>query len=136
MGDVRNHNTRAFPFGALLTKVFNHFDVNVRGQINQGIRKFFSMNTIKKGISFSEEEREENVRDDGISRQCMEEDEILEVLPHVDPNFELPQLQWRDKENIYAKEPIHVEIPMEEEHLMHGAYPSQEGTSSQGGPPA
>ena len=60
MADVKNHNTRAFPFGALLTKVFSHFDVNLRGQRNQGMSKGFSMNTIKKGIDFdsSEEERE------------------------------------------------------------------------------
>ena len=31
MADVRNHNTIALPYGALLTKVFNHFMVNLRG---------------------------------------------------------------------------------------------------------
>ena len=34
MADVRNHNTRAFPYGALLTKFFHHFNVNERGQRN------------------------------------------------------------------------------------------------------
>ena len=58
MADVRNHSSRAFPFGALLTKVFNHFDVNLRGQRSQGLSKGFSMNTIKKGINFSSSEGE------------------------------------------------------------------------------
>ena len=85
MADVRNHSSRAFPFGALLTKVFNHFDVNLRGQRSQGLSKGFSMNTIKKGIYFesSEEERAE-VRDD------MDEDDNEEVPPHIDPNLEIP----------------------------------------------
>ena len=48
MADVRNHVTRAFSYGALLTKVFNHFEVNLVGQRNQGISKGFSMNKIKR----------------------------------------------------------------------------------------
>ncbi|GFS43266.1 hypothetical protein Acr_00g0084460 [Actinidia rufa] len=61
MADVRNHNTRALYYGALLTKVFNHFTVNLRGQRNQGISKGFSMNTIKKGIDFDSSEEERDV---------------------------------------------------------------------------
>ena len=30
IADVRNHNSRCFPFGSLLTEVFNHFNVNIR----------------------------------------------------------------------------------------------------------
>ena len=61
MADVRNHDSRAFRFGAFLTKVFNHFNVNLRGQRSQGLSNGFSMNIIKKGIDFdsSEEERAE-----------------------------------------------------------------------------
>ena len=76
IADVKNHSSQEFPFGALLTKVFNHFNVNLRGQRSQGLSKGFSMNTIKKGIYFesSEEERAE-VRDD------MDEDDNEEVPP-------------------------------------------------------
>ena len=34
MADVRNHSSRALPYGALLTKVFNHFRVKFSGQRN------------------------------------------------------------------------------------------------------
>ena len=62
--------------------------------------------------------------------------EDLEIPPHVDPNFEISQLPWRDDDTMHEKEPIHEETPMEEKVPMHRAYPTQEGTSSQGELPA
>ncbi|GFY93171.1 hypothetical protein Acr_08g0015670 [Actinidia rufa] len=101
---------------------------------NHSLSKGFSMNTIKKGVSFSssEEERDEVERDEGIGHQHMEVED-LEIPPHVDPNFEIPQLPWRDDNTVHEEEPIHEATPMEEEVLMHRAYPTQEGTSSQEG---
>ena len=56
----------------------------------------------------------------------MEVEEDLEVPPpeetNMDPSTQIPQLQWQGDET------------MQEEYPMHGKYPSQEGTSSQGGP--
>ncbi|GFZ16905.1 hypothetical protein Acr_26g0001750 [Actinidia rufa] len=37
MADVRNYNTRALPFGALLTKIFLHFHVDIEYQPSQGL---------------------------------------------------------------------------------------------------
>ena len=74
MADVRNHNSQALPFGALLTKVFNHFRVKLSGQRNQYISKGFSITTIKRGISIdsTEDEGEEDEGDEGTSRHAME----------------------------------------------------------------
>ncbi|GFY96624.1 hypothetical protein Acr_11g0009300 [Actinidia rufa] len=69
------------------------------------------------------------------SAHAMEVEEYVEVPPIVDPNAQIPQIQWQDEENVHEKEHIHVEVSMEGEHPMHGAYPSQEGTSFQGEPP-
>ena len=50
MVDVRNHSSRALPYGALLTKIFSHFRVKFNRQRNQYIGKGFSITTIKRGI--------------------------------------------------------------------------------------
>ena len=47
MADVKNH-TRALPFGALLTRIFLHFNVNIDDQLSTKIDKGFSMSTINK----------------------------------------------------------------------------------------
>ena len=74
MTDVINHSSRALPFGALLTKVFNHFRGKLSGQQNQYISKGFSITMIKRSISIdsTEEEREENEGDGGIGRHAMD----------------------------------------------------------------
>ena len=87
MANVRNHNSRALLFGALLTKVFNHFRVKLSGQRNQYIGKEFSITTIKRGISIdsTEDEREEDKGNKGMSRHVME----------VEENHEIPSfIQW------------------------------------------
>ena len=72
MANVRNHNTQALSFCALLTKIFKHFHVSVRDQRNQGLDKGFSLNTIKKGKKFSSSEEkmeDEDVHDMDVPLQ-------------------------------------------------------------------
>ncbi|GFZ00828.1 hypothetical protein Acr_14g0004630 [Actinidia rufa] len=139
MVDVRNHKTRAFPYCALLTKVFNYFAINLRGQQNQGINKGFSMNTIKKGIDFdfSEEERGvemeyENIQDFESAR-AMDVERNLDIIP-IQVNLNQGDDEGYRMERV--NEDIHAGVNMEKEYAMHGAYPAQEGTSHQGGTPA
>ncbi|GFS42904.1 hypothetical protein Acr_00g0082430 [Actinidia rufa] len=139
MADIQNHNTRALPYGALLTKVFNHFTVNLRGQRNQGISKGFSMNTIKKAIDFdsSKEEQDvemeyENMHDFASVRAMVPFTQNEGAL--VDSN---DQAQGQDEgdEMEYVDEDVQKGVHMETEFPMHGAYPAQEGTSHQEGTP-
>ena len=139
MADVRNHNTWAFPYGALLTKVFNHFGVKLGGQRNQGLSKGFSLNTIKKGIDFdsSEEERDvemeyENMHDFANIRAMIPY--IQNEGVQVDPNAH-EQEQDEGYETKCVDEDILEGVHMEMEFPMHGVYPTQEGTSRQGGTP-
>ncbi|GFS40707.1 hypothetical protein Acr_00g0069960 [Actinidia rufa] len=96
------------------------------------IGKGCSIITIKKGISFSsiedkgDEGDKEEEGDEGISHRVMDI-ENLEIPPSI---------QWQDEETRHGENQIRDEFPMEGEAPMHGAYPSQEGTSPQGGPPA
>ena len=82
---------------ALLTNVFHHFRVKVRGQRNQFIQKGFSITTIKRGISVdTTHEKDEGV--ETSSRQNMEVKGNLEVPPpqtektYVDPSAQNLQL--------------------------------------------
>ena len=59
MADVRNHSSRALPYGALLTKVFKHFRVKFRRQLNEYIDEGFSLRMIKRSISIDSIEGEE-----------------------------------------------------------------------------
>ncbi|GFS38866.1 hypothetical protein Acr_00g0059940 [Actinidia rufa] len=142
MANVRNHSSRALPFGALLTKVFNHFRVKLSGQRNQYISKGFSITTIKRGISVDSNEGEDGKEEDaGTSHHAMEIEGNIEVPPqteetYVDPGAQDLQLQLQEQETKHGKDPIHDEFPIHEESPMHGGHPSHEGTSSQGGPPA
>ena len=82
MANVRNHSSWALPFGALLTKVFNHFWVKVSGQRNQYIGKWFSITTIKRGISIDSTKGEEQKEGyEEISHHAMEIEGNLEVYP-------------------------------------------------------
>ena len=110
MADVRNHSSQALPFGTHLTKVFNHFRVKVSGQQNQYISKGFSITMIKRGISVSSIEGE----DEGVeasSHQRMEVEEDLEVPPpeeiYVDPKVQNLQLQWQGDETMHEEHQIH-----------------------------
>ncbi|GFZ06813.1 hypothetical protein Acr_18g0009830 [Actinidia rufa] len=137
MADVKNHNTRGFPYGALLSKVFNHFVVNLRGQRNQGISKGFSMNTIKKGINFDSSEEEwdgemkyENTHDFASVRAMIPYTQTEGI--QVDPN-EQEQEQDEGDEMDHVDEDVHKGVHMEMEFPTHSAYPAQEGTSHQEG---
>ena len=65
MADVRNHNTRDLPFGAFLTWIFLHLNINLDNQPTIGLIKRFSKSTIKKGknLGIDEGEREEERMD-------------------------------------------------------------------------
>ena len=82
MADVRNHNTRALPFGALLTQIFLHFHINIDSQPSQGLDKGFSMNTIKKGknLGLDEKDREEEMIDGGAHDMDVEGGN-LDIIP-------------------------------------------------------
>ncbi|GFZ09938.1 hypothetical protein Acr_21g0005370 [Actinidia rufa] len=131
MDKVRNHSNRTLLFGALLTTVLNHFKVKLSGQQNQYISKGFSITTIKRGISVDNTE-DEDEEDEGASRRAMEVEETIDSPPSI---------QWRDEEIMHEEVPMQREPPMDEEaHMqgefpMHGEHLSQEGTSTQGGPP-
>ena len=58
MADVRNHSTRFLPFGAFLTRIFLHFEINLDSQPSQSLVKGFFKDTIKKGksLGFGEEQ--------------------------------------------------------------------------------
>ena len=76
MANVKNRNTRALPFGAFLTRIFIHFNVNLSNQPSTKIDKGFSMSTIKKGknLGIDEGEREEE-------RMDMEVEGSLAIVP-------------------------------------------------------
>ena len=64
MTDVRTHNSRDLPFGALLTTIFKHFRVKFSNQINQHIDGGFSKETINRGIRMDYSEKEEEVEEE------------------------------------------------------------------------
>ncbi|GFZ21468.1 hypothetical protein Acr_29g0006300 [Actinidia rufa] len=125
MADVKNHSSPALPYGALLTKIFNHFRVKHSGQRNQYISKGFSITMIKRGTSIdSTEEENEEEGDKETSRHAMDVEGNLEVLPpqteetYVDPSTQNLQLQWQDEEKMQGK------VPVQEEYHMHEGHPS------------
>ncbi|GFY96619.1 hypothetical protein Acr_11g0009250 [Actinidia rufa] len=48
------------------------------------------------------------------SAHAMEVEEYIEVPPTVDPNAQIPQIQWQDEENVHEVGHIHVEEPLGE----------------------
>ncbi|GFS40781.1 hypothetical protein Acr_00g0070510 [Actinidia rufa] len=101
-----------------------------KGRIHK-LGKGFSITTIKKGISFSStedkgDEGDEEVDSDEEISYCVMDIENLEIPPSI---------RWQDEEILHGENPIRDEFPMEGDALMHRAYPSQEVTSTQGGPP-
>ncbi|GFY95346.1 hypothetical protein Acr_10g0007310 [Actinidia rufa] len=53
MAYVRTHKNRSLPYGALLTKIFEHFEVNLRNQSIQTIDEGFSSYMISRGITLT-----------------------------------------------------------------------------------
>ncbi|GFZ03024.1 hypothetical protein Acr_15g0016320 [Actinidia rufa] len=64
---------------------------------------------------------EEEDGDKGMSHREMDIEENLELPPSI---------RWQDDET------VDEEVPMQRVSPMHGGHPPQEGTSTQGGPPA
>ena len=60
MIDVKRHKSRALPFGALLTKIFEHFRVSIRYQHDQHINGNFTEHLISHGISLDTTDNEES----------------------------------------------------------------------------
>ncbi|GFZ06464.1 hypothetical protein Acr_18g0006340 [Actinidia rufa] len=129
MADVRNHSSRAIPFGALLSKVFSQFRFKITDQRNQYISKGFSITMIKRGIGVNSTKGEDEGEEES-SRQHLKVEENLEVpQPHTEETYEKPnaqylQLQWKNEKT------MHGEVPMQKEYPMNAGHPSQEGTSS------
>ncbi|GFY97615.1 hypothetical protein Acr_12g0001560 [Actinidia rufa] len=135
MADVRNHNTRALPFGAFRTKIFLHFNISIKNQPSQGLGKGFSMNTIKKGknLGVSEDEREK----ERVNIHDMEVEGNLEIPLqiegiYVDPSTQKGEQDVEHDAKIENKEEDIHEGVREGVHVEdnHGEYPSQ------GEPPA
>ncbi|GFZ11218.1 hypothetical protein Acr_22g0006160 [Actinidia rufa] len=61
MAYIRNHKKRSLPYGALLTKVFEHFGVSFRNQHDQHIDEGFSNYTISRGISVDSTDKEDDI---------------------------------------------------------------------------
>ncbi|GFS39385.1 hypothetical protein Acr_00g0062630 [Actinidia rufa] len=61
MAYIRNHKKRSLPYGALITKVFEHFGVSFRNQHDQHIDQGFSNYTISRGISVDSTDKEDDV---------------------------------------------------------------------------
>ena len=108
MADGKNHNTRALPFGAFLTRIFLHFNVNLSNQPSTKIDKGFSMSTIKKGknLGIDEGEREEE-------RMDMEVEGSLAIVPiEGETNAEYdgdPTNLERETNAGYGTDPINLE---------------------------
>ncbi|GFS44404.1 hypothetical protein Acr_00g0090140 [Actinidia rufa] len=95
----------------------------------------FSLNMIKKGISFSSSEEETEI--EGTNVHDMEVEENFEIPPlQIEGAYVDPNAQKQEQDVVHEEEHVHEGVHVEEEYPTHGAYPSQEGTSSQGGPPA
>ena len=60
MDDVRNHKSRALPFGFFFIKVFKNFWVSFRNQHDQHIDGSFTEYLIRRGISIDTMKNEEN----------------------------------------------------------------------------
>ncbi|GFY95441.1 hypothetical protein Acr_10g0008260 [Actinidia rufa] len=133
MADVRNHHTRAFPYGALLTKIFNHSGVNLRGQQNQGLSKRFSLNTIKKGIDFDSSEEERDVEMDYENMQDFKS--VRAMVPYtLNEGVQVnPNVQEHDEGygTDHVNEDIHEGVNMERGYPPHKAYPTKKGTLHQ-----
>ena len=80
MTDVRNHSSQALPYGALLTKVFNHFSVKFSRELNEYIDKGFFMHMIKRSISINSTEGEEEGQKES-SHHAMETKRYFEEVP-------------------------------------------------------
>ena len=136
MVDVRNYNSRALPYGVLLTKVFKHFRVTFSRQLNEYIDKGFSITTIKRGISIDSTEGEDE-GEEKSSHQYMEVKgnlevkENLQVPPpqteetHEEPSTQVLQLQLQEEDMIHGEDPIMKGIPRKKglyhkEGLQHG----------------
>ena len=137
MAEVRNHNTQALPFGKLLTRIFLYFHISLDDKPSQSLVKGFSMDTVKKekNLGLSEEEKEEEMGDEGTCD--MEID--LAIVPFEgvqgDPNIQ-EQEQDEGSNEEHVDEDIYEGVNVNTECPTYGKHPTQEGTFTQRGPPA
>ena len=61
MAYVRTHKNRSLPYGAFLTKIFEHFEVNLRNQSIQTIDEGFSSYMISRGITVDSTNEEDGL---------------------------------------------------------------------------
>lgn len=101
MAEVRNHSSQALPYGALLTKVFNHFSVKFSRELNEYIDKGFFMHMIKRSISINSTEGEKEGQEES-NHHAMETKGYFEEVPpqikeiHEDLSAQDFQLQWQE----------------------------------------
>ena len=83
MADVRNHNTRSLPYGAFLSSIFFHFNVNLNNQPSVKIDRGFSKTTIKKAkhLGLDREIEEEEMADPMNFEQAIVQAEGIRVSP-------------------------------------------------------
>ncbi|GFY80649.1 hypothetical protein Acr_01g0004580 [Actinidia rufa] len=108
MANMRNHNTRSLPFGALLTRNFLHFHITLDDQPSQNLVKGFSMDIVKKGknLGMSKEERGKNRGNEGTHNMDID----LAIVPFKevqgDPNIQ-EQEQYEASDEEHVDEDIH-----------------------------
>ena len=69
MADVQNCKNRSLPYGALLTKIFEHVRVTFMDQHDQHIDQRFTTYMISWGITFDLTDNEENEKGIGNENQ-------------------------------------------------------------------
>ncbi|GFZ02654.1 hypothetical protein Acr_15g0012620 [Actinidia rufa] len=91
MAYVRTHKNRSLPYGALLTKIFEHFEVNLRNQSIQTIDEGFSSYMISRGITVDSTDEEDNLE---IPSQAVGDVHMEDVSLNTEiPPEQSPQLQ-------------------------------------------
>ena len=59
MANIHNRKNRSLPYGALLTKIFEYFEVSFRNQSDQHIDEGFSNYIISRGISIDSTDKDD-----------------------------------------------------------------------------
>ncbi|GFS32252.1 hypothetical protein Acr_00g0021600 [Actinidia rufa] len=145
MADVRNHNTRSLPFGAFLTRIFLHFNINLNNQPSVDIDKGFSKDTVKKAknLGLEEVQREEDRMDMDTEGNVA----IGLIEGATDTSYETDPVNLGQDQNMGYEtdtldDDVHSFFSTRTTYSTHKEYPTQEELVTQedpihqGGPPA
>ncbi|GFZ06816.1 hypothetical protein Acr_18g0009860 [Actinidia rufa] len=108
MADVRNHNTRSLPFGAFLTRIFLHFNINLNNQPSVDIDNGFSKGTVKKAknLGLEEVQREGDRMDMDIEGNLA----IGSIEGGTDVGYETDPINLKQEQHAgYEMDPIDIE---------------------------